>query len=214
MNRLPLELKEECLSYFGILELINIKTLNREFYHIINILIRIKLNKDLGSIPISDRLVISGSYLVQKLLNERYENSDVDIFCYESEIEKMDLVLFDYTKRYLKKNTRYFGNTEATKHLQKIKNIVHYSKKGVVYECIVIDSSVDNISDFIEFSFDFDIVRNVYTRDKEGNYQLRIYNKENLINRVEYIKSEKLSGFKIKQRIMKYTTRGFKFVII
>lgn len=210
-NRLYFDIQIECLKYLNIVELIKIKGVSRQFNEVANVAIKSRINRDRVIRPIisdvSERIVISGSFLLQMLIGEKFGGSDVDIFCNEDQEGKLDEIFEGYEKKNIRKTTRYFGTMPGTKHLLNIKRIIHYIKDGVVYECIMIIDKV-NIKSFIGYSFDLDIVRNYISNDG-----IKIFNINSIITRTEYLHINQIDGFKMRSRIKKYHNRGFNFII-
>lgn len=174
---------------------------------------------------ISDEGVVSGSFILQMILNENWQNSDVDIYTDFRKLTyfygKLELFLYD---NCVNKNVGT-DETDVECHIGRyicafvdrdtIRNVRDYRIKGKIFQVIELDSRIlvrknlTTISKFIDESFDFDICKNTFYYDKDG-YHVGIKNLKQIV--------EKRVGFKIGKdfgsswdRCIKYQTRGFKF---
>jgi hypothetical protein len=143
--------------------------------------------------------LISGSFIIQVLLNKTYKNSDIDIYFPEEAsnslinfarllgtfINDRQTYSHDFRNKILDVNDLYLNGTK----LQFIK------------------MANDKIYDFIMDDFDIDICKNVFGVENEKMYA-KIYNLDMLMNKTGNMKTDGII-MKNVDRYLKYTKRGF-----
>ena len=118
--------------------------------------------------------VISGSFIIQAILDEKWENSDIDVFIPvrhlksphdnpTSEIEEwllndVKIPMMDYYAA-----CRYGDNMVGGHHIQWIRN---FKLNGSIIQLVHVDVSADKIEQYILNSFDFSVCKNVYSVGK------------------------------------------------
>ena len=154
--------------------------------------------------------LISGSFIMQKILGENYKESDVDIFL----SSRQENILADF----LDSKMELIGNINISRYREQnsslIENVIDYEKNGHKIQLICIDvfPNITLVEGFIEEDFDFDMCKNVYYYNKNNCDKGKL-----VIQRVDQI-LEKKTEFKIStkvgktiQRYSKYKERGFTF---
>ena len=171
--------------------------------------------KELKSSINSTGAVISGSFIIQCILNEKWCNSDIDIFvpmtfisiC--SDEPSLDINTF-FEKKYKKINCQYTKEYSYLCIDNHFKYINCYTVNDTKIQ--IINTSFDNqdLVKFIMNSFDFNICKNMYkiTKNKE---ELFIFDIKNIKDRklkwnyISNIQSSILRGYK-------YQSRGFDVI--
>lgn len=156
--------------------------------------------------------LISGSFIMQQILGEKYEDSDVDIFLSSRHKYAKKIDDFLYSRMELTGDINIARYREQNYSL--ITNVTDYEKNGHKIQLIYIDVFPDVIlvHGFIEEDFDFDICKNVYYYNEKNSGKGKL-----VTERVDQI-LEKKTEFKIStkvgktiQRYHKYKERGFVF---
>ena len=181
-----------------------------------------KIAQEFLSILNETGAVISGSFLVQCLLNENWK-SDVDIFVpiigneitYTSNHNiktKVDDFLFRVYHFY-----NYYAADRYSHHVSnKIRWIRDFADIDVkkdkktneakhIFQVILVNVEKDEICEFIRNSFDFDLVKNTFIKHK-----LSVLNFEEIFSKNVRFKTGDRLGLSIKRRV-KYEKRGFTF---
>jgi hypothetical protein len=181
-------------------------------------------------------VVISGSFIVQCLLNEDW-NTDIDIFVPmignkigktdsnnpTTEIDdllfqKFHMVQYEAGSRYGHdihdekiQWVRTFSNTQLyTRDENGRYTRINYTpreKKGYDFQVILVNVEKERLSDFIMGNFDFDIVKNVFTFPNN----LEILKMEEIFNKRTEFKVGDRFGSSV-QRAIRYERRGFTFL--
>lgn len=169
------------------------------------------------------KAVISGSFIIQCILGEYWEDSDIDIYFptinnkkyltnynnpyYELEKFLYETVKFDAGEshpaisRYKldlsngKLNIEYVRNYETTNNIQ------------VQVIQVQVENDYNKMNEFINDTFDFDICKNVYYIN-DGKEHLNILKLNDILNKVTEFKIGYRAGSSI-QRYKKYTKRRF-----
>lgn len=160
----------------------------------------------------NNNCILSGSIIVQFLLNENYDSSDIDVFLTINEIKKFNGFLLD--EKYSEvSNERDYFNIDfkiplVTKPVMDVKTYnksVYVNGVSVRYtvQLIIVEDPIKVIQDF-----DFDIVKNYYD-GKCFNYTNSLESKTETLT---FIELKYLSDTQ-KDRMEKYISRDFKFVI-
>ena len=178
---------------------------------------------------------ISGSFILQCILNETWNNSDIDV--YTPIEDNTDVRKGDHSKEHQPsgfttleyflymtlehKNYESAGQTyDPLFRMDKIsiERVLEYEKKEAPNKQILQVIEIwtkNNITELKEFvnSFDFDICKNFYYIDNENNENLYICNLSNIFNRItEFKYKESIFGLNSSiKRMKKYQDRGFKF---
>lgn len=183
---------------------------------------------------ILDKAVLSGSFILQAILEEKWEGTDIDFFVslknvvankklYPSDIyalkfySHLQYFLFsepdveDEADRHILADSilkRYRGLSIDFDEIREYKIESKRNQHVDKFQVIELNKTIDIFS-FIDSTFDFDICKNTFYYDKNG-INLKILNARDIIN--------KSTGFKpcinLKsslERCKKYTARGFKF---
>ena len=148
-------------------------------------------------------LSISGSFVLQCILNEYWTNSDIDFYTNYKDIDISIILNNKYNE------TVYNHNDEYPNFLgiENIKNFYTQNKERYL-QLIFLDEN-KNIFDFVKDNFDFSICKNIYniTNGKHNLYITNIYDIFNKQLNCDLIGTSK----KLQQRKEKYEMRGFKF---
>lgn len=158
---------------------------------------------------------ITGSYLIQCVLNEKWEESDIDIFIPYKEgflspsnnkSSMVDQWIYDNggTFNGYQESERY-GNPVGSDEV--IFFIRNYKFNGFNVQTILVDH--DNIEEYVNDNFDFDICKNVY---KGGSY-LKFKDIGSILRKkfnFDYANNIRSSA----KRKFKYQQRGFEIVVM
>jgi len=177
---------------------------------------------------IADKAIVTGSFILQMILGERWKDSDIDMFisiedlysiwnrsnC--TEVEKFILNAPTTSKEEkIKKlsdtSLQYIDSFGPTGNIAQIRN---YSVDGTKdsnfckFQMIEVLKTQDIIK-FIKETFDFDVCKNTFYYDEDGMH-LDILNINDILNRriVFRIYDNLRSSI---ERCKKYAARGFKF---
>ncbi len=167
---------------------------------------------------------ISGSFIIQCILNEEWKGSDVDIYVPtignqirvdHSPFSKVD----DFMYKNMNMKDGYIDSYPEVLHsgLKWVRNYVDYiydSNGKQTYEKrvriqiigIEISKNISQAVQFVEETFDFDICKNVYSF--EGIY---VKNIKEILSKTTSFKSSKLHDSSVN-RCKKYEERGFSFL--
>lgn len=159
------------------------------------------------------KAVISGSFIIQCVLNE-YWDSDIDIYIsyfnanfYKDIVGKMrQLLAITMTELYKTKNN-YLSRDLL------IRNVYTYQNPNVRYkiQIITIEAKPDylSMSNYVKEKADFDICKNVYYVDEDKSF-LNINTIDNILSKKATFSY--FAGFRASfQRYLKYSNRGFIF---
>tara|TARA_R100001163_G_C5068282_1_gene208315 strand:+ start:942 stop:2483 length:1542 start_codon:yes stop_codon:yes gene_type:complete len=208
--------------------------------------------EDIKKALIQDRIVISGSFILECILNENFEDiKDENIIV---KIPDLDLFMINdkkynnLEKNLSEKNNYYFHSLNTfdgdikiehyLKNINKIEKIVEYRKKGIFWlnnitnknqkretrkkinnlwnkKIQIIKLGVNSVNEIIASlnkSFDFDVCKNVFFYDENGNPQLIIGHINQVIKKRSKYKLRYDDDFKLICRINKYLSRGYYFI--
>lgn len=166
----------------------------------------------------SGQYAISGSFLLQCMLDEYWERSDVDVYTMAFDRNYLDIEIF-----LREQFQEWDGNFDDGYHAQEVEWIRNYHyyfehiqiiavnmySDNQIYESIFeLPSNVSLFKRFIDDMADFAILKNIYYYD--GTDHLILNNLYNIFNRItEY---HRTGGIKVSiERYHKYKERGFRF---
>ncbi len=154
--------------------------------------------------------VISGSFIIQKILGETYKDSDIDIYLPVKQEHKMD-DFFDY-----KIERVGYLNVNAYKSFNRslMEIVKDYEKNGYKIQLIYInsDNNIDSVCEFVKNDFDFDICKNMcyYNKENCGKCTLIVHDINQILKKQTEFKTSAKVGKSI-DRCYKYQKRGFIF---
>jgi len=151
--------------------------------------------------------IISGSFILESILEESW-NGDIDIYLQSDDKYKFSILenflYYDLRSDHESSHSEYdFMNDEINikYHIQIIRNY-KYNNKNI---SIININYSNNSNDFIKDTFDFDILKNIYTKNK-----LIMYNKDQVYSKTTQFKSTNCLSSSIL-RYNKYLSRGIIF---
>jgi hypothetical protein len=156
--------------------------------------------------------VISGSFIIQAILDETWDKSDIDVFIPirnmkspsdnpSSEIEEWLLNDVKTPMRGYYAACRYGANMTGGHHIQWIRN---FELNGSMIQLVHVDVTADEIEQYILNSFDFSICKNVYSVDK-----LVVTDMDGILTKsFNFAYAGNIFGS--IRRMQKYSERGFK----
>lgn len=162
-------------------------------------------------------LILSGSFILQVILNETYEFSDMDFYLENvtenllDDFKKIGASFVDTSKqeKYGRTYINYLSDDAIERYnLLIIKKVYNGYNKNCKIQLI---EPATNILEHLEL-FDLDICKNYWDGKK-----FYVKNLENIQNKIAYYKSDfsdlNMSNYyKMFRRIIKYQKRGFKIV--
>jgi hypothetical protein len=162
------------------------------------------------------KAIISGSFIIQTILNEYWPGSDIDIYLpniYQDNLIDFMAKINKFTKIVTTEN-HYVNLIKCTTYNESYLNTNGKIQIiSILTNCIgmaaehTVGKSINSMCDFVKTSFDLNICKNIFYY-KNNKSKLIIDNLNNLIN-----KKMQLCQFKnpnnIIGRIKKYTERGF-----
>jgi hypothetical protein len=155
---------------------------------------------------LNDNAIISGSFILSTILNETYENNDIDIYI------DNHYKYFKLFKFLVKSDFQLTRSTDNYKYLNNNKQNLIYCVDTFIYknnENIKIDIIYNKLNKMvIRDCFDLDIVKNYY-----NGTDYYVYNLTKLVYKKDYIHESKLNP-KTEKRIIKYRNRGFEISIL
>lgn len=168
------------------------------------------------------KAVISGSFIIQCMLDEYYENSDIDIYFpinnNKSYLTKRDFNYYEIEKFLWK--TMNFKVKESYADISRYKSdqsdgkinikwVRTYitSRNDIQVIQVKIDNNHDLMKDFINDTFDFDFCKNLYYVNNKKEY-INIFKMNDVFNKIGNFELKHRLGSMI-QRYKKYTERGF-----
>lgn len=157
--------------------------------------------------------VISGSFIIESILNEEWNDNDIDIFVPYCEKNKNHLDNF-LTQCYKLDNysptNKYvndFGTNSKKKTITWIKN---FTVNGKTVQIINTSLPKYKLNDFILSNFDFDICKNMYWIEKCA-CKLHVNNITNIVNK-QFHWNYTNNIIRSLQRSIKYSKRGFNII--
>jgi hypothetical protein len=157
--------------------------------------------ESLSSILKSTNSIMSGGFVLQAILGEEWKTSDIDIYCYESNVSLLleKIGISEEPSLHPRYNNHY---TELTVYnlMDRVIND-EYSKIQII---VIKDTTL--IEDFIRI-FDFDVCRVMFngTTIRSLTPLHKIMDKEITFNPMYYAKF----NYKHIERVLKYQERGF-----
>ena len=156
-----------------------------------------------------NQIVISGSFIIQCILGEYFEDSDIDMYSYF--VMTNDILLELFPIESLNEDTKRLFEDYGV--IPDISNVINDKlDNGHTLQQIILSQNIktfEHCKKYILSSFDFDVCKNIFTNIK-GKEHLYIYNLWDIINKQITVKTVNFNG-KIPRRIEKYTLRGFNF---
>jgi len=155
------------------------------------------------SIMDKDNISISGSFVLQCILDEYWSMADIDLYTY-NDTSNIEQVFVDNEYDYSFKN--FDGGYSQLFGIKKVVNCCTTNKINI--QLILLDE-YKNVIDYIKTTFDFNICKNIYSI-KNGKDYLYI---DNLLNIMNKTVSGGILGtaYKFTGRKLKYEERGFTF---
>lgn len=220
----------DILSYLRPVDLLTLKFASWTFYKKIdkkifyNFVARIMNNRlshifgdrliEFKNIMESTKCVISGSFIIQSILGEQWDGSDIDIYVTGQKIP-LTIEFFlhntmNFTLRTLLDNT-YIKEGDKLK-ITSIKDFQTFENKRIQIICINTDNSYNSVKNYIHETYDYDICKNLYYVDKTEH--LSIYHPNDIYNKkINYDLNQENSKNNILIRYKKYRNRGFKIIV-
>lgn len=187
---------------------IKLKNIFKDKYDIFN-----KLLIESGSI-------ISGSFVLQNLLNEYWDESDIDIYVpYNNKLLDKNFKPTSQLDKFLLENYKLENSLCSNSYyilIEKVETIKNYMVGGKKIQIILVKNIQQNeFKDYINNNFDFDICKNFYGIRKDGNKFIDIYNFDQIFEKkTEFKYSTNLPKTRITSSIVrynKYIKRGIIF---
>lgn len=150
--------------------------------------------------------IISGSCILQFLLDEIYDDYDIDIFIDNRKVPQMINFLFltGYTIDTIWKKNNY---SKFGKYVQ-IMNFAKTFKGKYRIQLIIVNRFRTSPVDIVR-NFDFTIVKNYF----DGRH-LHITNKDYILRKYDKITTSQVEKYKCAERIQKYKQRGITFELV
>lgn len=188
---------------------------------------------DINALLINTKAFISGSFIIQCILDEQYEFSDIDIYIPIANNDKHRILIDNFfTNARIISDSEYYGggDPDNTSSVLKICRVTDYdldvdpldlldpldewapSEKLRKYVQIInvnIDSSKESMTNYINEYFDFDICKNFYMPSTKSVYMHSLY--QILNKQLEFKKSMRDVKYTI-ERAEKYKSRGFNII--
>jgi hypothetical protein len=176
----------------------------------------------------STNSVISGSFLIQCMLETSWEGTDIDIFVplkgnkisftkHRNELSEIEEFLFTFMPFVDYTQAAHYGNDIDNK-IRFMRTFKKNTASFYKIQVILVDIEASEIHDFILNNFDFDICKNIfsYSNENKGNNtnngkQLYIHNLNDIMTKKTTFKVGNRLGSSI-ERCLRYELRGFSFV--
>jgi hypothetical protein len=171
------------------------------------------------------KAVISGSFIIQCILGEYWEDSDIDIYFptinnnkynihstyYYYDLEKFlyETVKFKMTGSYPAMSRYKYDQSNGKLEIEYVRNYETATNSVQVIQA-KIENDYDKMTKFIYNTFDFDICKNVYYIN-DGKEYINIPKLNDILNKVSEFKIGYRVGSSI-ERYEKYTKRGFNII--
>ena len=153
---------------------------------------------------------ISGSFIIQCILGEYYEESDIDMYSYLIMEEHMFFDIFSM-ESLTEMQKQMFADYGCLPDIASIIN--EKLENGHKLQQIVMNSTkiktLEQLKNFVLSSFDFNICKNLFSII-DGKEYLYIHSLWNIINKHDIITTVKFDR-QVPNRIEKYKKRGFNF---
>lgn len=163
--------------------------------------------------------LISGSFVLQNILDENWNESDIDIFFCNLEKTPHEYplcyFLFALENKYKVIESRDIDMSERlgaySKSKYEIRRVLEYEIKTKKFQCIHLNTdTISGVSDFIN-NFDFNFCKSVFYYDENGPHLSVPFFEEVMLKKtkISSINESKSST----SRREKYTKRGFSFLL-
>jgi hypothetical protein len=149
---------------------------------------------------------ISGSFILQCILDEHYEGSDVDLYSYLSYNDEMWYSLIDMED--LDETQKTLAEDYAI--LPDIHDVINgHIKNGQKLQNIQLNniSNYEELKNYIINKYDMDICKNIFTI-VNGKSMIYFHNLNKIMNKRDIITDRNIDARRM-QRIDKYKSRGF-----
>jgi len=174
--------------------------------------------------------VISGSFIIQCMLNEKWEHSDIDIY-----VPMQGICVMETPDRYLKTDVDDFMYNVVNydgchdnyhgEYTNKIKYVRDYFSDGPdrdIFQIIGVDLDINSMKEFIDNTFDFGICKNIYSFNNEDDIAIpylgeilgksTIFTPSGFGSCIEISRESQSDHFTASiERYYKYVKRGFTF---
>lgn len=152
--------------------------------------------------------VISGSFIIQCLIDESWEYSDIDFFIHMHNNKNYESLVTDFLGyQWLNYNPDETYHSIKNNMIKKVKTYEHITN---IYRIQFVSVDTSNICAFVNETFDFDICKNIYYHDGRDN--LHVNNFDNILLKETNFRFPTIYGFEAAiSRHHKYTRRGIKF---
>lgn len=185
-----------------------LKVINQKFYELFG-----NLTPDFKKIIKELECVITGSFILQSILSLYWKETDMDIYVLGSkEDEKSKTILDDFLTD--KMGYKIVKHTSSySESIAGILEVRTYDKKDSPYQVqLIIVTVEDNLHNYVESNFDFDICKNIYSIDKNNKESLSIYKiNEILSKKTKFALNDRNRVGSSVERCKKYQKRGFDF---
>lgn len=142
--------------------------------------------------------IISGSFLLQIILNEYWQDTDIDIYVPYC-MKDYDVEFIEFFKKY---ELIYENHNTYNLCAKGIEYVNTYNVNNKIIQLIVVDCSLFGMYSYIISSFDYDFCKNVYGINKYKEY-IRMHNFQKIIDKTD------METRTESKRYIKYSDRGF-----
>jgi len=149
------------------------------------------------------KISISGSFIVQCILNEYWPDSDIDLYT-KSDINLGKNIFTDNGYSV----SAYTTENEYSM-LGSIKTIGNFEKPDKTKVQLIILDTDKNMCKYVKTMYDFDVCKNIFNI-KNGKYNLKIHNLQSIINKQISCNFLGMSCTMSKRKL-RYEERGFIF---
>jgi hypothetical protein len=175
-------------------------------------------------IMVDTACIVSGSFIIQVILGETWEGSDVDIFMgmdshktvgheipYESNVSLLDYFLYTFDGTFCSVGNGATYTSEFGNPLHRTQTY-NYKNKDINTVSLLLHSNIQTIGDHIYDYFDFDICKNLLYYSNDGMH-LNIHSVNQILTKKTECKFGKSRDApnKLLARYRKYKNRGFAF---
>lgn len=150
---------------------------------------------------LNKNVILSGSFVLSIILNENYNNTNLNIFIDNySDYKLIKKFLIDcyYNKKEL--DNYNFSNTDINKINKKIRFTKDEQNIDIIFN--------DNNYLLLKYQFELDIFKNYY----DGQY-FYVFDKTKLELKIDYISMNKITT-NLEKNIIKYRNRGFQIYLV
>lgn len=169
------------------------------------------------NLMIKNKVVVSGSFILQAIYNVEWEDSDIDFYIPIKDIDLVSAHVFTELEKFFREKVNHivilhynglivYSATIGTG----IKIVRNYQKEMKLQSILVdIEPNFDTIKKYIYSNFDFNICANIFYYDTDGIH-LNFKKIDDVINQTTEFKLQRLSNYPLK-RYSKYKDRGIVF---